>query len=388
VVCKYGRQTTGRIEAPPSRSACHGPAPDPDGGKGAAPGAARSSPPGPTGPDADAGSPHLPAPRGPLSALLATHLVSSPHVIPEPPPFEGDPLADDDLHLALYTCYELHYRGFPGVDERWEWEPSLIGFRAGLEAPFEAALRRLAPRPGGIRDIAAELETIVAADDGPSLSRHLAQAGTLCQYREFVVHRSAYQLKEADPHSWAIPRLDGLAKATLVALQSEEYGDGRLERMHCVLFARTMEALGLESRYGAYLDHLPGPTLATVNLMSLFGLHRRLRGAIVGHLAAFEMTSPLPNARYAEGLRRLGLGVSASDFYEEHVEADTGHQVMARDRLAAALAAAEPEVAGDILLGARALLELDGRFARFLLDRWERGDSSLRRPIDAPALRS
>ena len=48
--------------------------------------------------------------------------------------------------------------------------------------------------------------------------------------------------------------------------------------MHSSLFRQTMEALGLDGRYGAYLDS-PGPTLATVNLMSLFGLHRRWRGA-------------------------------------------------------------------------------------------------------------
>jgi hypothetical protein len=45
-----------------------------------------------------------------------------------------------------------------------------------------------------------------------------------------------------------------------------------------------MRALGLDPEYGAYLEHLPAPALATVNLMSLCGLHRRLRGAIVGTL--------------------------------------------------------------------------------------------------------
>ena len=47
--------------------------------------------------------------------------------------------------------------------------------------------------------------------------------------------------------------------------------------------------------------------------MSLFGLHRRRRGAIVGHLALFEMTSSVPNRRYADGLRRLGFGDDATD---------------------------------------------------------------------------
>ena len=47
-----------------------------------------------------------------------------------------------DLHLALHVCYELHYRGFAGVDARWEWDAGLLHLRATLEEIFEDALRR------------------------------------------------------------------------------------------------------------------------------------------------------------------------------------------------------------------------------------------------------
>jgi len=38
-----------------------------------------------------------------------------------------------------------------------------------------------------------------------------------------------------------------------------------------------------------------------------------------------------------------------------------------------------------VLWGARALVELDGRWARRLLEAWEAGRSSLLAPLDAPA---
>ena len=197
--------------------------------------------------------------------------------------------------------------------------------------------------------------------------------------REFLIHRSAYQLKEADPHSWAIPRLSGSPKAALVEIQADEYGGGRPERMHARLFADTLEALGLDPRYGAYLERLPAATLATVNLMSLFGLHRRLRGALVGHLALFEMTSSIPNRRYADGLRRLGCDSrAATHFFDEHVTADAVHEAVAAVDLAGGLARQEPELAEDILWGASALVEVEGRWARALLDAWEAGRTSLR----------
>jgi hypothetical protein len=200
------------------------------------------------------------------------------------------------------------------------------------------------------------------------------------------VHRSAYQLKEADPHSWAIPRLSGPPKAALVEIQADEYGGGRPDRMHAHLFADAMDALGLDSRYGAYLDQLPAATLATVNLMSLCGVHRRLRGAIVGHLALFEMTSSIPNRRYASGLHRLGIDdPAATEFFDEHVEADAVHEAVATVDLAGGLARQEPALAQDILWGARALVLVEERWSRSLLDAWERGESSLRRALPAPA---
>jgi hypothetical protein len=146
-----------------------------------------------------------------------------------------------------------------------------------------------------------------------------------------------------------------------------------------------MAALGLDSTYGAYLERWPAVTLATVNLMSLFGLHRRRRGATVGHLAAFEMTSSIPNRRYGNALRRLGFGREATHFYDEHVEADAVHENIAAWDLAGGLAAEEPEVAADILFGARALLQIEARWASHLMDSWERGETSLREAAAVPA---
>jgi hypothetical protein len=333
--------------------------------------------------------PPLPDARGATSEALLAALVRPPHrLAPIQLPEGPDPLADEDLQLALYLCYELHYRGLDGVDERWEWDPGLLALRQALELRFEAALRAAvpvaeAPAPEHM-DLA--LREIADADDGPSLSLHVERQATLEQALEFLVHRSAYQLKEADPHAWAIPRLAGPPKAALVEIQADEYGGGRPERVHAQLFADAMDALGLDSAYGAHLDRIPGETLATVNLMSMFGLHRRLRGAIVGHLAVFEMTSSIPNRRYATGLRRLGVeDPRALAFFDEHVEADAVHENVAAVDLAGGLARAEPALGPQILWGAKALVELEDRWARRLLDAWAAGRSSLRAPLLAPA---
>ncbi len=170
----------------------------------------------------------------------------------------------------------------------------------------------------------------------------------------------------------------------MAEIQADEFGGGRPDRLHAKLFADTMEALELDGRYGAYLDHIPGISLAPVNAMSLFGLHRRLRGAAVGHLAMLEMDSSIPNRRYADGLRRLGRSQAAIEFYDEHVEADAVHEQVALHDLAGGLAADEPALVPDILLGAATATIMDELLAVQLLGRWERGESSLRRPLGAP----
>ena len=38
-----------------------------------------------------------------------------------------DPLGDEDLQLSLYLCYELHYRGLPGVAESSSMALNAVG---------------------------------------------------------------------------------------------------------------------------------------------------------------------------------------------------------------------------------------------------------------------
>jgi hypothetical protein len=199
---------------------------------------------------------------------------------------------------------------------------------------------------------------------------------TVDQVREFLIHRSAYQLKEADPHSWVIPRLEGAAKTMVMEIQYDEYGSGDPAWMHAELFRSTMIAAGLDGSYGAYVDRLPGTTLATVNLISLFGLHRRWRGALVGHLAAFEMTSSLPNRGYGNGFRRLGFDAEARCFFDEHVIADSVHELLACE-LAVEVASSEPALASDVIFGATALDVLEDRSSTALLQAWRAGTSTL-----------
>ena len=331
----------------------------------------------------------LPLERGPVSAAVVAALAEGSAAderalvaLVDRLPDDHDTVLDDDLQLALWVLYELHYRGFDEVDDAREWDPDLLRLRAALESRFELDLRRrtradVAAALDAAPDVFEQVETLVERVDGPSLARFVQREATHEQFLELMMARSLYHLKESDPTSFTLPRVHGPAKAALAELQYDEYGGGRPERLHADLFAEALRGCDLDASYGAYLDLTPAHTLAVNNAMSLFGLHRRLRGASLGHLGAFEMTSSLPCRRYAQGIRRLGLPEVVADYYDEHVEADAVHEQVALRDICGRVVADEPALLEDVLLGAATCLRLEEVSATATLDAWRAGRSAL-----------
>jgi hypothetical protein len=308
-----------------------------------------------------------PKPRGELSAEIFGRLTADAEL-------GGVDIArcesPDDAHIALWAMYELHYRGFEDVDPAREWDPELLRVRRALEEVFEAELESRFTPPAVVGDPVDALWEVIEGNHGPSVARFIRRRADRAQVLEIMRHRSVYHLKESDPVAWVVPRLGHGPQAALMELQFDEYGGGDPNRLHAHLFSEALEDVGLSPDYGAYVDEVPVEILQMNNAMSLFGLHRRLRGAALGHLAAFEATSSIPSRRVAQGLGRLGFGERAAAYYEEHVEADAVHEQLATRTICGALMAEEPELIPSVLFGAFTCLDLEDRYARRVLEEW------------------
>jgi hypothetical protein len=319
----------------------------------------------------------LPHPRGPLSEHLLHVLVAEPGPVGNLGSHVRRAVAaglsvshDEDVQLSLTLLYELH-RGLPGVDERWESSPDLVHARGLIELEFELELRGAVRDqlrfPDGPDDVPAALFSLVQADDAPTVSEFLARRGTEDQFREFLIHST---LAVRDPHSWAIPRLVGPAKAALLAIQAGQYGrPAQLDR--------AMRALEIDQR-DATLDALPATTLARLNAATMFGLHRRLLGATAGHLAALQLTSALASARVARGIQRLGLPAEVSRLFDEQGLTDALHEQAAARDLAGRLVQDDPRLVIEVFFGAAVALHTEAQLAKHLLGEWLGGRSSLR----------
>jgi len=309
----------------------------------------------------------LPKARGELSEALFDALRSESEV----GSLDLRPTDRDDAHIALWATYELHYAGFEDVDDEREWDPDVLGLRRRLERDFEAELRARHTETTLDEPFAEGLFAYIADHDGPSLAAYVQRKADREQVLELLRHRSIYHLKESDPVAWSVPRLPTAPKAALMELQYDEFGGGDPNRLHAHLFALGLEASGLRADPYAYIDDVPVEILELNNAMSLFGLHRRLRAASLGHLAAFEATSSLPSRRMALGLARLELPQEMIAYYEEHVEADAVHEQLAVRTICGALVAEEPQLVDDVVFGAFTCLDLEDRYAQRMLDEWD-----------------
>jgi len=314
----------------------------------------------------------LPEPCGPVSRRVVETVLG--HGSAQALAYGDQPvLTDRDAQLALWILYELSYRGFAGVDPRLEWDARVVELRLSLEDRFEGELRA-ATRSRVAQELAqggdvGDLVLQMANDDGPRLSAFLRRDATAEQMVDFLRERSVQQLKESDPQAFLVPRLQGAAKVALMEVQYDEFGAGRAAALHQDLYARTLAAVGLDPGYAAYVEDVSAISLAAANVMSLFGLNRRLVAAGVGHFAIFEASSSVPSRRIAAGLERLGLS-QAAPYFDEHVEADAVHeQVVARD-VCGAVVAEDPCLLGEVVFGAACALHLDRLSGEELLLRW------------------
>lgn len=315
----------------------------------------------------------LPKPRGDVSEWVFERLRAVSDEAPGTVPDAVAPMPSDraDAAVALWSLHELSYSGFEDVSAFAEQDPVALVTRAALERDLEQRLRDRWPvesvQPG---DVPARIVAMVEADEGPSLAAYVHRRADRDQVLGLLQQRSVYHLKEADPSTWTVPRLPVRAKAALVELQFDEYGAGNPNRLHSHLFARGLDAIGLRPDRGAYVDDALPQTLEMNNAISLFGLQRRLRGASMGHLAAFEATSSQPSHRMVQGMKRLGFAEPMLRYYSEHIEADAVHEHLAARDICGTLAEDDPQQAAEVVFGVFTCLDLEARFATAMFAQW------------------
>src|ERR1017187_10874708 len=185
--------------------------------------------------------------------MVVSALRRQPGTLDATPPLSHlDVLSDDDFQLSLYLCYEMNYRGLANAE--WEWDPGLLNFRTKLERVFVERLRdeighATAKFPA---EVIAALDELIADCTSSTLTTYLSESGTIDQFREFCVHRSAHQQRTPEPGARTITARAEEDLAARVMIQFDEGGSSDAGRIRANFLAATMIALGLDASYGSY----------------------------------------------------------------------------------------------------------------------------------------
>ena len=260
-----------------------------------------------------------------------------------------------------------------------EWDPEVLALRQALESCFLDDIRASIEPPTRLSPDEAEARLLRMArgGDGPSLSGVIQGTPSLERVRELFIHRSAYQLKEADPHTWAMPQ------AARRGQGGHRRDPGRRVRGRCDhrdarRAVRRDDARG-RSRPG--LRRLPRPDprrdpghdqpdLTPRTAPQVARRAPRSPGAVRDDLGAE------PTLRHGPAAARLRRG--RLPVLRRARRGGRGARSVAAVDLAGGLAAQDPRLGADILWGAKALLAIDGRWARHMLQAWGDDSSSLR----------
>lgn len=316
----------------------------------------------------------LPRPIGPWS----THVVEVVQQRPVgcPPVLPADPF-DNDMQYAWFLLNCLSCHGWDGVDDDLEWDAGVVGLRRRFERCFLDGMRCRCT--SGPTDPRSAVDHALAPGAGTGISSYLEHHGTAEQVVESLMLRLPYQHQEADPHTWAVPRLRGDVKRALCDIQAGEYGVGH-PKTHAELFLDSLAAAGGPDDAADIYPRLPGAAFATFNFITAAGLNRSLRGMVVGQLALFEMDSVDPNQKMVHACERLGLDEQVTHFYRVHVLADAEHEAIAARAFLDDYPLEEPDQVENIVLGIRVQSLIDAVLAEHAVSAWSAGRSALREP--------
>jgi hypothetical protein len=257
---------------------------------------------------------------------------------------------------ALRTLLALHDLSLAPVDdlggrERWQHHPAVAELRWRLEEDLVASLDRRDRATGWHlpADAPAAMRAVARTDQVPDVYRWLATDATGDELVAFLALEGGPDGGFDDLVAACQIGLQGRAKLELARNYWDEMGQGSLDRVHTELHRKLRRALTLPQ---VPREELPVEALERAALGSLLATNRSLQPELVGALGLLELQAGPRCRKVVEGLRRVGAGDDALDFYVEHARVDPHHGKAWVDEVVTPLASS-PRWAAGIVRGAR-----------------------------------
>jgi hypothetical protein len=266
---------------------------------------------------------------------------------------DAPPTDERDALLTLLAVHDLHLAPVDDLAgaERYQHHPAVAAVKWRLETDLLVRLGEADSRGGAVlpADAVAAMRTIARSGLVPDVYRWVAEDADLDQLRWFLAYEGGPDGGFDDLVALCQVGLDGDAKLELARNYWDEMGNGSLRRVHTELHRKLARALRLPD---VPRSALPLSALRRLALGTLLATNRHLQPEMVGALGLLELQAGPRCRKVVQGLRRLGAGDDALDFYIEHAETDPRHGKDWVDNVVATLGSS-PRWAAGMTRGAR-----------------------------------
>jgi hypothetical protein len=234
-----------------------------------------------------------------------------------------------------------------------------------------APLAKEAPREAG--PFVAWFEALERTGPGQHdpLFPYLARQATREELCWFLAQEVAGEAGFDDLVALTQVKMPTQAKLELARNYWDEMGRGHRAGMHGLMLDQLAEAVGVKPR----VEETVWEALALANLLTGLAANRCYAYHAVGALGVVELTAPGRATLVNQGLKRLGLGAQARQYFALHATLDVKHSEAWNREVLTTLVAEQPELAQPIAEGA--LLRLQAGARCFVRYRRELGLDSL-----------
>jgi hypothetical protein len=296
-----------------------------------------------------------------MTGTISHGLVSGPitdHDIAAAFPHDGS-APDQAARLVLARRLQRHYSAYLAGAEAFEAIPRLNA-DPRIAAIEQAWLRweNAQVDPSQLPETAAEFaDWFTALRDRhvqPEFCSYLAQEATLEEIALFFLAEELVDSRFDDLVAMAQIGAAGTSKLTMAENYWDEMGEGKLERMHTLLFEHS--AKYMRSKLANHAVNLAELECAEVfenaNLVLLFGIHRHLAPRGLAAMGVMEYSAPDRFQAMVEGCTRLDVPADVIAYQRIHVHVDADHGTEWLDNVLVPLVNRSPAALREVSLGA------------------------------------
>lgn len=284
-----------------------------------------------------------------------------------------------EVHKSLNTLYDYQINAYAAAPQ---YDPVLMEIMLELETMWIDYEKSRVPEvdaPTDAKEFARWIRDYILKHPSSihPVFEHLSES---CSFEEMSYFFS--QEVTIDPRFDDLIALmqvgikDQSIKMELASNFWDEMGNGELEDIHTIMFAKLYDGLDIFKEgetFNDVLERASWQSLAAGNTLLYGVLHRQNFSVSLGSLGTVEMISPHRFRRLVNGFKRLGLSDEVSRYHQTHIKIDAKHGNAWLNEAIVPTIKADPSKRDDVFMGASFRLNTSHDYCQHMAKQFSQG---------------